>query len=208
MKFIYPEGATPLDDISGLKPSWVKTQEDLNNVEAENISNAASTHLLKSVSAPEHWFKGPFLQKLHYDMFRDVWEWAGKFRTTQTCPGIKPFQIHGALTNLCDDVRYWCGVECNLPIIEQAARIHHQLVFIHPFLNGNGRFSRLVSDRFLKGCKYPFPNWPIDLDKDGRSRAHYIAALKKADLGDYEPLVIYMMEQTVQGNVPNPAKKK
>jgi hypothetical protein len=32
MKFTYPEGATPLDDISGLKPAWVKTQEDLNNI--------------------------------------------------------------------------------------------------------------------------------------------------------------------------------
>jgi len=26
MKFSYAEGATPIDDISGLIPSWVKTQ--------------------------------------------------------------------------------------------------------------------------------------------------------------------------------------
>ena len=37
-KFSYPEGATPLDDYSYLKPAWVQTQHDLNRAEAENIS--------------------------------------------------------------------------------------------------------------------------------------------------------------------------
>ncbi len=134
-----------------------------------------------------------YLQKIHYDMFHDVWDWAGKLRTTQTCPGIKPYQIYGALVHLCDDVLYWCKGGCDLTTVEQAAKIHHQLVYIHPYPNGNGRFSRLVSDRYLKACKCPFPNWPIDLNKDGESRKQYIAPLKSADIGDYEPLIHYMM---------------
>lgn len=193
MKFTYPEGATPLDDISDLKPTWVKTQEDLNNVEAENISSAASKYLLRPVGSPKQWFNILFLQKIHYEMFHDVWEWAGKFRTTQTCPGIKPYQIYGALTHLCDDVLYWCTGGSDLTTVEQAAKIHHQLVYIHPFPNGNGRFSRLVSDRYLKACKCSFPNWPVDLNQDGQSRKRYIAALKSADIGDYQPLIHYMM---------------
>jgi fido (protein-threonine AMPylation protein) len=122
-------------------------------------------------------------------MFHDVWDWAGKFRTTQTCPGIKPYQIYGALTHLCNDVLYWCKGGSDLTIIEQAAKIHHQLVYIHPYPNGNGRFSRLVSDRYLKASKCPFPNWPVDLNKDGQSRKQYIAALKSADIGDYQPFM-------------------
>lgn len=193
MKFTYPEGATPLEDISGLKHTWVKTQEDLNNIEAENISKAASKYLLRPVGPPQQWFNVLFLQKIHYDMFHDVWDWAGKFRTTQTCPGIKPNQIYGALAHLCDDVLYWCKGGSGLTTFEQAAKIHHQLVYIHPYPNGNGRFSRLVSDRYLKACKSSFSNWPVDLNKDGQSRKQYIAALKSADIGDYEPLIHYMM---------------
>ena len=196
MKFLYPEGATPLDDISCLKPVWVKTQEDLNNVEAENISSAISKYLLKAIAPPERWFNISFLQKIHRDMFCDVWDWAGKFRTTQTHPGIEPYQIYEALAHLCDDVRYWCQNECDLTTMEQAARIHHQLVYIHPYPNGNGRFSRLISDRYLKACKYPFPNWPIDLNQDGEARKKYLAALKNADVGHYEPLVHYMASYT------------
>ena len=85
MKFSYPEGATPVDDLSGLIPNWVKTQIDLNQVEAEK-------YLMKSVSQPQNWFTVSFLQKIHYDMFFDVWSWAGVFRQAQTVPGIDPYQ--------------------------------------------------------------------------------------------------------------------
>lgn len=193
-KFSTPEGATPIDDISGLKLTWVKTQEDLNHVEVENIATAASKYLLKSVSAPQEWFNIPFLQKIHNEMFGDVWDWAGKFRTTQTCPGINPSQIQQALAQLCGDVMFWCIEKNDLSLIEQAVIIHHRLVFIHPYSNGNGRFARLVSDRYLKSFKHPFPSWPIDLDRDGKRRKDYIAALREADKGDFEPLVLYVKE--------------
>ena len=194
MKFSYPEGATPIDDISDLKMSWVKTLEDLNRVEAENISNASSMHLMKSINLPQQWFNIPMLRKIHRDMFSDVWDWAGKFRTTQTNPGIEPYQINGALADLCHDVQFWCHEACELTLLEQAAKIHHRLVYIHPYPNGNGRFSRLVSDRYLKAWKCPFPIWPIDMNKDGPCRKRYISALKEADMGCYEPLVLYMTE--------------
>lgn len=150
VKISYAEGATPIDEISGLKILWVTTQEDLNRVEAENISNAASKHLLKPVPLPQQWFNVSALQKIHRDMFGDVWDWAGKFRRTMTSPGIPPYQIPVALAQLCDEVQFWCNEACELTLLEQAARIHHKLVWIHPYSNGNGRFSRLVADRYLK----------------------------------------------------------
>ena len=134
------------------------------------------------------------LQKIHYDMFFDVWDWAGTFRTTQTIPGLELYQIAEALRNLCCDVQFWCTETCELTLVEQAARIHHRLVFIHPYSNGNGRFSRLVSDRYLKAWKCPFPNWSTDLGRDGQCRKRYIAALKEADEGDYVPLTLYITE--------------
>lgn len=194
MKFSYVEGATSIDDISGLLPSWVKTQNDLNQVEAENIFHATGKYLMKPVSQPQHWFSMSLLQKIHYEMFSDVWSWAGKFRTTQTIPGVNPNLIHETMRNLCDDVRIWCTESCDLTRIEQAAIIHHRLVFIHPYPNGNGRFSRLVSDRYLKAMRCSFPNWPTDLNHDGRCRRKYIEALREADQGSFESLILYMLE--------------
>lgn len=191
MKFVYPEGATPIDDISGLKLSWVKTQEDLNHVEVENISAATSKHLLKSIRTPSSWFNVPFLQKVHRDMFCDVWDWAGKFRTTQTCPGIKPYEIVAGLNSLCEDVKFWCD-QNDMSMIEQAARVHHRLVYIHPFTNGNGRFSRLIADRYLKSGKCIFPTWPTEIGEEGQNRMDYINSLREADKGNIQPLIAFM----------------
>ncbi|MCB1118470.1 MAG: mobile mystery protein B [Chlamydiia bacterium] len=193
MMFRHPENATPIDDLSDLKLPWVKVQEDLNIVEAENISIAISKHLSNSVNLPPGWFNISTLKKIHRDMLSDVWEWAGMFRKTQTSIGVKPYQISGALESLCSEVQYWCSEACELTLVEQAARVHHQLVLIHPFLNGNGRFSRLVSDRYLKAWKCPFPIWPTEMNRDGSCRKCYIASLKEADAGDHEALVQYMI---------------
>ncbi|MCB1114203.1 MAG: mobile mystery protein B [Chlamydiia bacterium] len=194
MKFTYPEGATPIEDISGLKLKWVQTQEDLNQAEAENIYQATRKYLLKPVSTVEKWFHVPFLKEVHQEMFSLVWDWAGSFRTHRTIPGIEPYQIPEALHNLCEDVRFWSNLDDNTLYIEQAAIIHHRLVFIHPFSNGNGRFSRVIADRFLKskGCKIPI--WPVDISEGSERRKQYIQSLRSADKGDLIPLQKYMIE--------------
>jgi len=192
MNFENIEGATPIDDISELKPKWVITQEDLNLVESENISKAINKYLTRKISLPNRWFTIPFLQKIHRDMFGDVWSWAGSFRRTHTIPGVLPYRIRNDLERLCIEVKFWESESVELTLLEQAARIHHQLVFIHPFQNGNGRFSRLIADRFLKAWKYPIPHWPVDLGNNGKHRSEYIRALKNADKGELELLICYM----------------
>ncbi|MFA5250493.1 MAG: mobile mystery protein B [Parachlamydiales bacterium] len=187
--FEYPEGATPIDDISGLKISWVTTQAHLNMVEAENIALAIEKYLTKSINAPTSWFTVANLQRIHKDMFDDVWDWAGIFRTTQTIPGVRPYQIQSALKDLCDDVFYWNQNGCEMTFLEQAAQIHHRLVLIHPFPNGNGRFSRIVADRYLKGWKCSMPLWPNEIQKESQARKLYIKALRLADAGDYSLLM-------------------
>ncbi len=192
MRFDYPEGATPIDDISGLIPDWVRTQEDLNLVEAENISQAVRKYLTGRISLPHKWFTVSFLKQIHYDMLGEVWDWAGNFRVTNTIPGVTSYRIRSDLESLCAEVLFWSSDAVELTLIEQAARIHHQLVFIHPFPNGNGRFSRIVADRFLKALQLSSPQWPPDLGGDSQHRKSYISALKNADKGDLGSLVSFM----------------
>lgn len=84
MRFDYPKGATPIDDISGLIPKWVRNQQDLNLAEAENISQATRKYLSSHLGPSKKWFTIASLQQVHIDMFGEVWDWAGKFRTTET----------------------------------------------------------------------------------------------------------------------------
>lgn len=69
-----------------------------------------------------------------------------------------------------------------------------RLVFIHPFENGNGRFSRLIADRCLLIWGCPYPKWPSSISSNGAIRKKYISCLQEADRGDYDSLVFLMKE--------------
>ncbi|MEI8366150.1 MAG: mobile mystery protein B [Parachlamydiaceae bacterium] len=187
--FDVPQGATPITDCSGLIPLWVHTLSDLNRVEAENILKAQRKYLKGSFSN----FHPEELRSIHRAMFGDVWEWAGAYRKSITTIGIKPSLIPMRLAEFCHGVNAWFETPPQLTFVEMAAKIHHQLVFIHPFENGNGRFSRLIADRFLLAWKCSYPSWP-ELNSEGVTRRDYINTLKMADKGEYMPLVGFMKQ--------------
>lgn len=76
-----------------------------------------------------------------------------------------------------------------MDLIEQAVRLHHRAVQIHPFENGNGRWSRMLGDIWLKQHNGKIPIWPTDINRDSPIRDEYIAAVKLADKGDFMPLL-------------------
>jgi Fic-DOC domain mobile mystery protein B len=180
-------GATPIDDISGLKIS-VSSQAELNTAEARNIARAVVKYLSKKPSARTAPFDRKWLLKLHGEMFGEVWEWAGKLRTGGTLNiGVAAHRISEELQKLPGDLRYW--EKTGMPISEQAARLHHRAVWIHPFPNGNGRWARLLADIWLNQQGAPFPVWPGDVGRESTVRKKYIAALRQADHGDFTELL-------------------
>lgn len=192
--FEFPEDATPIDDCSGLIPTWVHHLRDLNRVEAENILNAQRKYLIRPVHDPKNWFQVAELRTIHKAMFGNIWKWAGTYRKSITSIGINPSLIPSQLAEFCFEVLSWLQYPVELTFLEMAARVHHRLVFIHPFENGNGRFSRLIADRFLLAFRCPYPIWPNDLNQGCISRKDYILTLRNADKGNYAPLVDFMMD--------------
>lgn len=193
-KFHFAHGCTPVDDLSGLKLSWIQTLNDLNRAEAENISLAHKKYLGKACESPLKWFNPTFFRKIHVAMFGHVWSWAGTWRKSITNIGIKPEFIPMRLSELCAQVISWDLEPVEWTPLEKSARIHHRLVSIHPFENGNGRFSRLVADRYLLAHKLPHPVWPSEIGKEGEVRNRYILSLQAADKGDFQLLVGLMQE--------------
>ena len=63
-------------------------------------------------------------------------------------------------------------------VVEGMARLHSRFERIHPFLDGNGRASRLVMNLVLIRLGYP----PSIIHK--RDRQRYLRALQRADAGD------------------------
>ncbi len=66
-----------------------------------------------------------------------------------------------------------------------ASLFHHAFVAIHPFDDGNGRVTRLLTNLIL--MRYQFP--PVVVKQE--DRRNYYQVLSQADVGEYEPLVTY-----------------
>ncbi len=130
-------------------------------------------------------------------MFGDVWRWAGEFRTTNVSIGVDKHHIQMQLLQLLNDLHAW--PEMKMDWVEQAARLHHRAVLIHPFINGNGRWARMLSNLWLRRHRRPVIMWPVTDQPESPIRQDYLAALKKADGMEYEPLIALHRDYASQG---------
>jgi len=70
-----------------------------------------------------------------------------------------------------------------------AAAAHHRLMYIHPFLDGNGRVGRLFGDCYMRCAGFPGCGFWSMSRGFGRNTAAYYAALNRADMsrqGDFD----------------------
>lgn len=185
------DDATPLNDISGLKLSSSKayTLNEIYIKEAQNIAQATLKYLSAQPSKKEAPFTYEWLLFLHQEMLGDVWEWAGKLRQCELSIGIKAYLISTEIKKLVDDLAYWEEYQ-TFDKTEIATRLHHRAVQIHPFQNGNGRWSRMLANIYLRQQGLMPVQWQEDLlAKENPNRLRYIDALKQADKGDYLALI-------------------
>ena len=191
-----PLGATPYtDDISGLKLEVVEgkilTRDIVFDAEAENIRKTIMKYFSDIPDKEIAPFDNYWIIDLHKEMLGDVWEWAGTTRKTELSIGIEAFQIATSLKNLSEDLLVWRKFNTYEPY-EIAARLHHRAVNIHPFLNGNGRWSRMLANIFLAQEGLEPVKWQEnELAKDNEHRAEYIAAIQKADSGDFTDFITF-----------------
>jgi Fic-DOC domain mobile mystery protein B len=184
-----PPGATKLepDEMEGLKLKHITTRGELDRWEQQNINEAMDW--LEQRKNKSEVLNEEFVKNLHEKMLDKVWTWAGTYRKTNKNIGVDKHMIGIELHQLMDDVNYWIEKKI-YPEDEIAVRLHHLLVKIHCFANGNGRHARLMADTLLTDVlgKEPFTWGNGDLTKEGDVRKLYIDALVSADSNDYEAL--------------------
>jgi Fic-DOC domain mobile mystery protein B len=186
------DGQTPLDlnETAGLIPRHIETTGALNDWEQENILQAVKW--LRRAKVTEV-LSESFCRELHQRMFNKTWSWAGKFRVSDKNIGCDWTMVAVKLNQLLGNARYWVDNE-TFPLDELAARFHHDLVWIHPFPNGNGRHSRMMADALLKQLGQKALSWggDVSLVSANQVRAQYLAALRAADKNDFAELLAFV----------------
>src|ERR1700730_11454009 len=100
-----PENATPLtpEEREGLITSHVTLRREWNELEQQNILDADAWASLRRRDPVNE----PFGRNLHRRMFRDVWRWAGTYRTSDKSIGVKWQLIQPHLYEALEQTRYW-----------------------------------------------------------------------------------------------------
>jgi len=83
-------------------------------------------------------------------------------------------------------IAWYHSVRRTLPDTELAARVHHQIVHIHPFTDGNGRMARLVMNLLLMREGYS-PAVILNVD-----RKRYYHTLQQADADKPGPFIDFI----------------
>jgi len=191
MKIIFGDllpGETPLDDATGLKVRGITLRRELSIVEAENIRKVLSKYFADPPTPEIAPFDFEWAKGLHGEMYGEVWEWAGQFRTRNYNIGCPWAHVQENLYNLLEDLKAW--EETGMDLIEQATRLHHRAVEIQPFVNGNGRWGRMLTNIWLALHGSSYVAWPEDaIGSESTIRGDYIRALQDADAGDIQPFL-------------------
>src|SRR3989344_2734860 len=120
-----------------------------------------------------------FILKIHFIILKNISErFAGKYRETN----VRIFGSDVKLPNyflvsqLMKKLIYWYKKnKKNYHPFEMAILISMKLVTIHPFVDGNGRVSRLVMNFLLNKKKYPWINIYT------KQRQRYLESVRKAN---------------------------
>lgn len=127
----------------------------------------------------------------HLVMLETDREWAGIYRNANviisgsdhTPPDA--IEVPELMRNL---IRWIKSNQKKLHPIVLSSIVHHKVVSIHPFFDGNGRTARIVMNIFLMQAGYPL----VTILKNDRKK--YYVVLDKADKGDYIPLIRFIAQ--------------
>ena len=128
----------------------------------------ATMKLLQAKRSPSDW-TGPLLYSIHRDVFGQHFPTlAGQNRHSEVNFGrraaVPPEQIDSLMEQLVLRMRENLGEALSLRIEDEerlsraflsAAADHGEMLRIHPFIDGNGRWARMATNAFLTDCGYP-----------------------------------------------------
>jgi len=136
------------------------------------------------------------IQQIHEFVMKGILTNPGHYRTENvriTGAKIRP-PSYLKIVKLMDE--YIQNIDkLKLGTIKKAVFIHHEFVRIHPFIDGNGRVARLLTNFFLMNKGYP----PIIIQKEDRKK--YYRALNKADhedLSDFATFIARSVNESIQ----------
>jgi cell filamentation protein len=163
----------------------------IENAEQEGLLEASI--LLEEQLSTRTNFNLKYIQLIHLMAFGELYDFAGKWRNVNLSKAGFVFAAAQFLEQTMQN--FEMEMLKNLPkkyhskeeFLNDIARIHAELLFIHPFREGNGRTARLLADLMCRKYEFKPLRWEM-ISKDENQPLNfvlYIKAVQQAANQDY-----------------------
>lgn len=150
-------GETPVDpeEFDALTPTaWAElgdgaTKAELYDYEQAiliEVRDALIEQIIDGTLSLDELLADHFLRDLHGRLYGDIWTWAGRFRTREVNLGVAPEQIAVELRSSLGTIRWRWEHTSDWTARVLGIAVHAETVRVHPFIDGNGRSTRLLAD--------------------------------------------------------------
>lgn len=139
------------------------TDEELN--EAERVLSTIAANEINFESPP---YDLPYLCRIHRQLFGEIYDWAGKFRTVDISKGTTHFcnvlRIEPEANKLFRTLAKanWFEGLNRLELVTAVAEFFGDLNMIHPFREGNGRAQRVLFEHIVINAGYQISWWAVE----------------------------------------------
>lgn len=175
-----------------------------NYLEAVNLSEAMD--FVENLVSNKEALSERILKEIHYIVLKETVKYGNQYAGTYRNLPVEisgsefkppqPYLVQPQMEQLFN----WYNENKNkLHPVEMAALFHFKLVSIHPFIDGNGRTSRLIMNFILMQNGYP----PAVVKADDKDKATYYKTLEKGQVtGDITHFIQFIsncVEKTLEG---------
>lgn len=169
----------------------LRSKRAMDEVEAVKLAEVTDW-AIRHVTADQR-FTAADVCQWHKHWLGEVYEWAGEYRQVNIGKGGFVFAMSPQVPRLMQEfqrevlAKYSpCNFENLDEVLEALAVTHCELVLIHPFREGNGRLSRLLSQLMALQAGLPLLNFSVI---KGRKREAYFAAVREGLDRNYAPMI-------------------
>lgn len=183
----------------------------MDRVEAEALVTT-STYYYQHVLEATTRIDAGLIRSMHRDWLGHSYPWAGEYRTVEVSKDgfcwppahLIPEHMERFTAGTMKD-HTPCRPRALCEVCRSIAVVHAELLFIHPFREGNGRLARWIADIMALQAGYAMPAYRFQGKGSRVVRAEYLTAVKQGYFQHYELLTSFFEDAIRRGEMDSGA---
>lgn len=173
----------------------ISSKMEMDRVESCALDKAQRDYYTGNTLTSDTRFTAELLRRMHGDWLRDIYAWAGCYRTLDLSKGgfmFPPAYLIPENMERFEREILAQHTPCRPASLEQVcnslATVHAELLLIHPFREGNGRLARWLADTMAVQARLPVLDYGFTGAGAKANRQGYLSAVIKGYARDYADL--------------------